>query len=47
MQQVDLNDKPTVAEEHAAIPQWCPRCRQTVTPPFPEELLKAGLVALD
>lgn len=44
MQQVDLNDKPTVAEEHAAIPQWCPRCRQTVTPPFPEELLKAGLV---
>ena len=44
LQQVEIQDKPTIVEEHAAITQWCPRCRKVFSPPFPDYLVKAGLV---
>lgn len=43
-QQVEIEDKPTSVEEHRALAQWCERCQKMHYAPFPEELVKAGLV---
>jgi transposase len=44
LQQVEIRPQPTVVEQHASIAQWCAHCRKLFYPPFPEQLVKAGLV---
>ena len=43
-QQVELNPKPIVIEEHQVIGQWCPHCKKQYQTSLPDHLLKAGLV---
>lgn len=44
MQHVEFIESPIRIEEHHRIGQWCPNCQTFHCVPFPEELLKAGLV---
>ena len=44
LQQLELQGAPISITEFRAIPQWCARCGQTFTPPWPEPLRKAGLL---
>jgi transposase len=44
IQQVEIDEKPTIVTEHAAPAQWCEHCQKMHHFPFPEELIKAGLV---
>jgi hypothetical protein len=41
---VDIEEIPTCIEEHQSLAQWCPQCQKTHYAPFPEELVRAGLV---
>ena len=44
LQQAEINDVPLCVHEHRAPAQWCPTCERVHYCPFPEELVKAGLV---
>ena len=44
LQQVEIEAMPTCVEEHRALAQWCNECQRMHYAPFPEELVKAGLV---
>lgn len=44
IQQIEIEAQPTFVEEHSSLAQWCEHCQKTHHHPFPQELLKAGLV---
>ena len=44
LQQVDLEPRPTIIEEHRQIAQWCPGCQRVHYAGLPEELVQAGLI---
>ena len=44
IQQVEIEEKPISVDEHRAVAQWCERCQKMHYAPFPEDLVKAGLV---
>lgn len=44
IQQVEIEEQPISVEEHRAVAQWCERCQKMHYAPFPEDLVKAGLV---
>ena len=44
IQQVEIIERPTFVEEHGSVAHWCPCCGKQHYVPFPEGLVKAGLV---
>jgi transposase len=44
LQQVDLEPRPIIIEEHRQMAQWCGKCQKVHYAGFPEELAKAGLI---
>ena len=44
IQQVAIIERPTFVEEHRSVAYWCPCCGKQHYAPFPEGLVKAGLV---
>ncbi len=43
LQQIEINETPTVVTEHRGLAYWCPHCRKFHTAPMPEAVVRAGL----
>jgi transposase len=44
LQQVDLDPRPIIIEEHRQVAQWCQKCQRVHYAGFPEQLVQAGLI---
>lgn len=44
LQQIEIENQPVHIVEHQRIPQQCAKCHKVHYSPFPQELIKAGLV---
>jgi hypothetical protein len=42
-QQIEVNKKPIIREEHRSYPVWCEKCQRVHYMPFPSHVVKEGL----
>jgi transposase len=43
LQQIEINETPTIVTEHRGLAYWCPHCQKFHYAPLPDAVVKAGL----